>query len=179
MKKQFPPGKAILACCVLFISSVTKAQTLSPTVIAASGAYAANANSSLSYTVGEMSMVQTFSSANNILTQGFQQPNDKITGLLNIGPNAEGSFIVYPNPAVDNLWYGYQFAQTGTITVDLYNALGQKLSTVFDGDYAGGKTVGQVNASSLAAGAYFLNFHFTGATDGTAQLITKKFLVIR
>jgi hypothetical protein len=179
MKKQFSPGRLLLTCFTLLGYSAIYAQTLSPTVIASTGAYATNANGSLSYTVGEMTMVQTFSAGNSTLTQGFQQPNDKVTGLLNVAESDEGSFIVYPNPAVDNLWYGYQFAQSGTITIDLYNALSQKLSTVFEGNYTGGKIVEQLNTSSLAAGTYFLNLHLTGANDGNAQLTTKKFLVIR
>jgi len=53
------------------------AQSLSPTVISSTGGFSSNANGSLSYTVGEMTMVQTFSAGGNILTQGFQQPNER------------------------------------------------------------------------------------------------------
>lgn len=56
------------------------AQSLTPQVIASSGAYQSNAAGSLSFTIGE-SNIQTLTSANNILTQGFQQPNEII--LLN------------------------------------------------------------------------------------------------
>jgi hypothetical protein len=59
-----------LANMLLFQSN---AQTLSPQVIASAGGYQSNATHSLSFTIGEPN-TQTLTSANNILTQGFQQP---------------------------------------------------------------------------------------------------------
>src|SRR3954466_7249737 len=84
------------------------AQMLTPQVLAVTGGFASNANGSLSYTVGEMTMVQTFSANGSILTQGFQQPNDNITGLIELSRGETGSFVLYPNPAVDNVWIGFE-----------------------------------------------------------------------
>ncbi|MBK7761888.1 MAG: hypothetical protein IPI46_00760 [Bacteroidetes bacterium] len=50
-----------------------KAQTLSPQVIASAGGFQSNAAGSLSFTIGETN-TQTLTSANHMLTQGFQQP---------------------------------------------------------------------------------------------------------
>jgi hypothetical protein len=49
------------------------AQSVSPQVIASSGGYQSNTAGSLSFTIGETN-TKTLSSANNMLTQGFQQP---------------------------------------------------------------------------------------------------------
>ena len=47
-------------------------QTLTPEVLAASGDYFTSTSNSLSWTLGE-SVIETYSSSNNSLTQGFQQ----------------------------------------------------------------------------------------------------------
>ena len=59
----------------LLLSLTVAAQSLSPEVIASSGDYYENANASLSWTLGEIA-TETYSYGNNILTQGFQQPEE-------------------------------------------------------------------------------------------------------
>ena len=55
------------------LSFTLAAQSLSPEVIASSGEYFESANNSISFTLGEIA-TETYSNGNNILTQGFQQP---------------------------------------------------------------------------------------------------------
>ena len=50
-----------------------------------------------------LTMINTLSSGNTLLTQGFQQPNDNVTGLLDITQDEFGSFVLYPNPAVNEI----------------------------------------------------------------------------
>ncbi len=154
------------------------AQMLTPTVISSTGGFSSNANGSLSYTVGEMTMVQTFTASGNILTQGFQQPTDNITGLIDMTRDEFGSFVVYPNPAVDNLWYGMEFPEAGRVSITLYNDIGQRITDVYNSNYDSGKIVEETNVSAYAAGLYFLAVTFTSAKDGKVYTITKKFQVI-
>jgi len=155
------------------------AQSLTPQVIASTGGFSSNANGSLSYTVGEMTMVQTFSANNNILTQGFQQPNDIPLGLLDITQDDFGSFVVYPNPAVDNTFLAFQMPEAGRITISLFDMLGQKISDVYAGNYENGKVTSQTNVANLAGAEYFVTLTFTGAQDGKTHITTKKLQVIR
>jgi len=154
------------------------AQSLTPTVISSTGGFSSNANGSLSYTVGEMSMVQTFSASGNILTQGFQQPNDQLVGLIDITKDEFGSFVVYPNPAVDNLWFGFQFPEEGRIAIAVYDVLGQKVADVYNGNYDTGKTTDGFAVSNFAAGSYYMSLTFTSDKDNRTHLITKPFQVI-
>lgn len=154
------------------------AQSLSPTVIASTGGFSQNANGSLSYTVGEMTMVQTFSANGNILTQGFQQPNDVVSGLIDLSQTDFGAVIVYPNPAVDNLWYGFQYPESGRLEVTLFNTVGQKVADLYSGNYSQGKQVEELNVSTYAAGMYMLTVNFVSATDGRLHTTTRKFQVI-
>ena len=170
--------KLLLILATAAVPFFMNAQMLTPTVIASTGGFSSNANGSLSYTVGEMTMVQTFSANGNILTQGFQQPNDNVTGLIDLTQDAFGSFVVYPNPAVDNMWFGFQFPEAGKIQITLYDAIGQKVSDVYHTSYDTGKIVEQLNVSMYAAGVYMLTMTFVSDKDGKAHTSTKKFQVI-
>ncbi len=170
--------KIYLLAVVAFSAMFANAQMLTPTVIASTGGFSSNANGSLSYTVGEMTMVQTFSANGNILTQGFQQPNDNITGLIDMTKDEFGSFVVYPNPAVDDLTFGFQLPEASKVRVVLYNAVGQQVAEVYNGNYDTGKTVEQLNVTTYAAGVYVLSLTAVSDVDGKTHVVSKKFQVI-
>ena len=167
MKKQ------LLYICVIAFTVSASAQTLSPSVIASSGNYASGGGFSLSYTVGELAAVQTFSAGNHILTQGFQQPNDILNGLLDIEKGADGAFSVYPVPAQTTLWYGYEFNEAGKVEVSLFNIIGQKMDYSFTETYDNGKLIHNFDCSTYASGAYILSVKFT-STAGQEKIISKK-----
>jgi hypothetical protein len=156
-----------------------QAQSLAPTVIAATGGYSTIPSGSVSYTVGEMTMVQTFTAGSNTLTQGFQQPNDNLLGILDLAQTPFGSFVVYPNPAVDQAWFAFQFPEQGEVNVVLYNSLGQKIANVFHTGYNTGKEIEQLNASALASGMYYLTLNFVSTSDGAGHTLSEKFQVIK
>ena len=170
--------KIYFICSLALLTFGLNAQMLTPTVISATGGFSQNANFSLSYTVGEMTMVQTFSANGNILTQGFQQPTDKVTGLIDFTQDAFGSFVIYPNPAVDNFWFGLQLPESGKVTVAMFDVLGQKVADVYESNYDNGKVVQQTNVSNFAAGFYLLTMTFKSDRDGKEHITTKKFQVI-
>ena len=170
--------KIYLTGLVLVATFITQAQSLSPTVISSTGGFSSNTNGSLSYTVGEMTMVETFTGGGNILTQGFQQPNDNVTGLLDMTQDEFGSFVVYPNPAVDNLWFGIELPEAGKVNIALYNVVGQKMADVYNGIYTNGKLVEQTSVTTYAAGNYYLSMTFTSNADGKVRTTNKKFQVI-
>ncbi|MBK8683873.1 MAG: hypothetical protein IPN26_02195 [Bacteroidetes bacterium] len=101
-----------------------KAQSLSPQVIASSGGYQSNAAGSLSFTIGETN-TQTLSSANHILTQGFQQPFE--INLFHLKAYLQGYYIgagqmgdvlynqgVYANPSIHTDSVTIEFRQTNS-----------------------------------------------------------------
>ncbi|MBP6730474.1 MAG: T9SS type A sorting domain-containing protein [Chitinophagales bacterium] len=170
MKKLY---LTFLSCLIL---KLIPAQAVSPQVIATSGGFAAGANLSVSYTVGE-SAVTTASGGSNILTQGFQQPSDIISGLLDIEKQNAGTLSLYPVPATTKLWFGYMFNQAGKIEVQLYNVLGQPLNYSLTEHYISGKVIHQLDCNAYAAGNYFLKASITTAPN-TTQAITKQFQII-
>ncbi len=170
--------KNLLLIAAVCSSSFSFSQSLSPEVIASAGGYASVGGVSLSYTVGEMAMVETFTNANTILTQGFHQPEMNITRILEADRTDFGSFAVYPNPATTEVFFGYEFPQEGRVEVTLYNNLGQVVQNVFkDDEYSSGKTINSFNCSLLAAGNYMMQANFAG-NEGKKQVITKKLQII-
>jgi hypothetical protein len=125
-----------------------------------------------------MTMVQTFSAGGNILTQGFQQPNDILIGIIEASKDEFGSFGLYPNPAVDNLWFGFELPESGRVSVGVFNGLGQKIADVYEGNYTAGTVTQQIGVSNLAAGMYFLQLTFVSGRDGKSHISSKKFQVI-
>jgi hypothetical protein len=171
--------KTYLLIAAFFTAYILNAQTVAPNVLAATGGYSTLPSGSISYTVGEMTMVQTFTAGSNVLTQGFQQPTDFNVGILDLSQDEFGSFVIYPNPAVDAAWFAFQFPEQGEINVVLYNSLGQKLANIFHTGYSAGKEVEQLNASALASGMYYLTLNFVSSANGTEHTISKKFQVIK
>lgn len=157
-------------------------QALTPQVVASTGAFTVFDGGSFSYTVGEMSMVETFISSDEsvVLTQGFQQPDlfSSTAALSEPAGSNKSFFTLYPNPAVDNIWYNFQFAGRGEVNVSVYNAIGQNIANVYDGDYTSGTVSQTIHVADFAAGIYFLNVAFTSATDGNSSMVSKKFIVL-
>ncbi len=62
----------------------------------------------------------------------------------------------YPNPFNPSTEIRFSVEKTGQTTLDVYNMLGQKVATLFDGvAEAGHNNVVRVNADQLASGMYF------------------------
>ncbi len=126
-----------------FIGVITlKAQSTSPDVIATSGDYYSSAGGSVSWTLGEI-MGETYSSINNRLTQGFQQPKLLVTSVPTIQGELFGT--LFPNP----------INTTVTVSVNvksefvIYDMLGQQIGKW---DVTAGKN--EINLSNLANGMY-------------------------
>jgi len=82
---------------VMLLSISINAQSLSPRVISSAGGFFAGGSATLSVTVAEMTMVQTFVQPANILTQGFQQP-EQFTTAIEENDNIAGEVSIFPNP---------------------------------------------------------------------------------
>jgi hypothetical protein len=167
----------ILLFSFLLAASCMNAQSISRQVIASSGAYASAGGYSLSYTVGEMAAIQTLSAGSTILTQGFQQPNDITIGLLEIGQQANGTFVIYPVPAVDHLWFGYEFDERGEVEVTLHDITGRVLDFSLRENYTPGKVTHEFDCTPYASGHYVITAKYT-SQNGQVKTISKKFQII-
>ena len=79
-----------------------RAQSVTPSVVNASGGYFTAGGTQLSYSLGEVA-IQTFTANSKILTQGVLQPEAINTGIKNqIIP--QSSISIYPNPFSSKVW---------------------------------------------------------------------------
>jgi Secretion system C-terminal sorting domain len=168
----------LFIAAILCIIGVQAQSKFSGTVISTGGGFATGSSGyTLSYTIGEMSAIQTFSKTNVILTQGFQQPVDQITGILETERTADGSFSIYPNPVQGTLWYGFEFSDRGDVSVSVYDMAGKLIETPLTESYDNGKVIHRMDCSAYAAAMYIMTATFT-PSSGKTVTITKKLNVI-
>lgn len=163
MKKTF-----LLLGLVVCTSGLISAQSISPDVIATAGEFYSNASGSISWTLGEP-MGETYESANNNLTQGFQQPWDFGTGVSTTQTPVNAD--VYPNPTSDvvNLQFGDN--SNGLYVIEVYNTLGQSLSaSQFSATPSARATV---SLTDFADGIYFITVRKVDGTETSTFKITK------
>jgi len=157
---------------MLLLSGIgLSAQQLTPFVLSTSGGYYSNAQGSLSFTTGEMAAIETLSSPNIILTQGFQQTFDVSTSVSDPG-NSSFLFNVYPNPSGGSFNLVTETEINTHFDVRIVDLLGREVTrTEF---YQQDKTHIQPFHLSIPAGTYFMMLHVRGDhTDPISQLVKK------
>lgn len=115
---------AMLIVGFLILGYSLRAQSLSPFVVSSSGGYYSNTSGQLSFTTGEETMVETFTSGTSMLTQGFQQVFD--WGVY-VGdyPDPNFSCRVYPNPTDGKFSIVIQSSAACAASVVLYDVFGK------------------------------------------------------
>jgi hypothetical protein len=148
---------------VMLLCISLKAQTLSPVAISSTGGFFAAGGNSLSVTVAEMTMVQTFVQPSNMLTQGFQQPEPLTTAIAEEKTTGD-DVVVYPNPSNGLFNISYNARDNEHYQVQVYNMVGQ---IVFTNAYspALGPNMITIDISRFDQGIYFLELKATN-TDG-------------
>lgn len=131
-----------------------QAQILSPSVIATGGGYTAQDIGSLSYTIGEMTMIETFTQESLILTQGFQQPEIN-TVFTNELESSIRKILLYPNPTSGEIRLSFHSENMTQNTVQIYNLLG---SEIFNETFTtqSGLSNLTIDLSKYNQGIYFL-----------------------
>jgi len=106
----------------------------------------------------------------SLTTQGemfvtyFQYTNElPATAVNNVTENS-AALQVYPNPSKDIFNLSYTTDGNKDVTVDLYNSVGAKMKTLFNGLQINGKHTMHISTSeeNLAAGIYFIHLNISG-----------------
>jgi hypothetical protein len=164
--------KRILFAALLLASHAAMAQTLGPTVIASGGRFASAGGYTLSYTVGEETAVATSQAGGFVLTQGFQQPDDKEVGVTEIGL-PDMNVKLYPNPADASVSLWLQCTAPGScanLRVTLHDLLGRTLTLPGTVATQGSESLYTFDLRSLAASVYFVRLQDpTGAFSHTIK----------
>lgn len=138
----------------MLLCGIVRSQSLSPTVISSAGGFYTSGSAMLSFTVAEMTMVETFTSTNNMLTQGFQQPEDLSVDIPET-PVYSGDVMIYPNPTSGQFMLTYTSNSNTDNTIRLYDLLGQVVLSKSVSQQTGSNTV-IFDIGAFSQGIYML-----------------------
>lgn len=115
-----------------------------------------------------------FTSMGTFMVGSIKGPIVGIESSVSLVPAVFELYQNYPNPFNPETTIKFTVEKSGTTSLELYNALGQHVSTLFSGAAEPGRyyTV-RLNASTLASGMYF------NVLKSGSQKITKKILVVK
>jgi subtilisin-like proprotein convertase family protein len=98
-----------------------------------------------------------------------------ISGMQQMGNFAAQMLKAMPNPAMGSTTISYQMPETGDVTLELYNMLGERISVLENGKQTVGWHTTEVNfdALGLGQGTYFVKM-VTMNHDATMRVINMK-----
>ena len=80
----------------------------------------------------------------------------------------------YPNPFNPNTKINFTLAETGKVSLEVYNILGEKVSTLINGDISAGQHEVNFNAANLASGIYIYRINVNNKFADTKKMILMK-----
>jgi hypothetical protein len=84
----------------------------------------------------------------------------------------------YPNPFNPSTQIQYTLPEAATVTISIFNVLGQQVRTLAEGTRSSGAHTTTFNATGLPAGMYVVRLESTGQT-GTVFTETKKVMLLK
>ncbi len=97
------------------------------------------------------------------------------SSIVNIGFTLPLEFVLeqnYPNPFNPSTTIAYAVPVKSDVTLEVYNLIGQKVSTLMQGNVEAGKHSAQFNASSMPSGIYL--FKLTAVGENGSQFSSSK-----
>ena len=129
----------------------------------------------------------------NVPEDGFEVNNVDFALQPDTPTDADGNGVLpasfalhqnYPNPFNPSTMITFDMPVAGHASVTVYNALGQKVATLFDGPSAAGRTALTWDARdhagvSVASGVYFYRLNVTAAEGKAAYSAVQKMMLLR
>ncbi len=139
-------------------------------VVSSAGGYFSNASLSVSWTLGEP-VIATLSSANLMLTQGFQQGNLFGTDVP-LNPNLNSfNFKMYPNPANNKVWFDVNNQKAkGDFVVEVYDITGRKIINQNLGQFVNQELM-ELSIATLKPGIYLVNVRIGNFNGDVIKLV--------
>ncbi len=153
MKNKLPSQFYLLLIFFLSIAGIS-AQQLSPFVTSTTGGFYTNTSGMLSFTAGEMSAIETFSSSTNILTQGFQQVWELGTSI-DENQSTPFTFSIYPNPSDGHFNLVTENKQNAHVDVRIIDLLGREVQHLFF-EHESDLHLQSIDLSDIAPGMYLM-----------------------
>ena len=133
-----------------------RAQSIGPGTLNATGGAAVISGNEYEWSIGEMTMVSTFSSASIVVTQGVLQISDSAYTGVPIKPTPSRHLQVFPNPASTVVNLQLTSPTQGTLSYTITDMTGKVLGK-HSLDIQPGTTTEQVDIKEFACATYLLN----------------------
>lgn len=136
-----------------FLIKISISQSLTPEVVSSHGGFSAAGGNSLSYTTGQVASA-TLSQSGRILTQGFQQPVKKSTGIPVVEKTDNFEYNLYPNPTADYANLEIKSESIKHFKLDIMDLNGKILQSGFAFNTNNGPV--NINMTQLPSGLYLM-----------------------
>jgi hypothetical protein len=154
--------KAVLLIpLVLAAITSVNAQSVGPSTLNATGGSKVIGTQEFEWSVGEMTMVSTFTGSSVIVTQGVLQPSAAMTGVQNT-TGLINQLQVFPNPASSVVNFRYTSVLEGRLNYRLIDMTGKVISSQTM-NVKQGTNEQQLDLTSLACATYFLEITAPGS----------------
>ncbi|MFI5196264.1 MAG: T9SS type A sorting domain-containing protein [Chitinophagales bacterium] len=164
MKKIFAP-----MCVLVWLLGLpnVRGQSIRPSTINVSGSSGTIGSTLFDWSIGELTLVSTFTGSSVIITQGLLQNNKTGTSVQSV--SAAEHIQVFPNPANTIVNLKYTAAIQGELSYRLMDMTGRMIIN-HNTEIQQGITLEQLNISELAAATYLLEVSFK--SDGASEEMT-------
>lgn len=150
-------------------------QSISSYITASAGNVYSNGNHNLSFSVGEMSLVESFSNSNITLLHGFQQPLTSIITSINSVSIPGLSIIVFPNPSNGKITLSLKTPYSIDIYGNVFDICGRKTKNFTLHPNAGSNSF-LFNWQLLPAGIYFFEIIIRNNSNNIERIVTQLFV---
>lgn len=163
---------ATVVCMAIAIAASSQI-ILDRSVIAMGGGYFENKEMKLSFTVGDYFTETVSNNSDLILTQGFQQPDGKVSTSIKLPDNTQVILSVFPNPVMSKLNIQYFGEQNMDIKIEVYDVLGKSVVVRNEQSNAGQQMQYAIDLQSLMPGIYIVKISNTQKDLNATFKITK------
>ena len=114
------------------------------------------------------------------MTGDFTFGYSAITGIKSLSNKIKSYKLYqnYPNPFNPSTVIGYTLPEESQVRIDVYNSIGQKVTTLINGMKKAGNYQIRWNASNLSTGVYFYSIKATGI-NGKNFFTAKKMILLK
>ncbi|MDP8205676.1 MAG: T9SS type A sorting domain-containing protein [Candidatus Electryonea clarkiae] len=89
------------------------------------------------------------------------------------------NFSIFPNPFNNEAKVVFNIETFSAVKIDIYNLLGQKVSSLWEGNSVAGKHVISLNGADIASGTYFVNLNVESLNNGKSFSSLQKIFVTK
>jgi len=172
MKKYFIIVGVFASCLSV---NQAKSQSITPFILNATGGSYSFDGYIFDYSIGEMTLVNTFYGANGtniIVTQGLLQNDISIPEGVAVNTLSQ-NLQVFPNPASNLVNLQLTSAKQGILSYRLLDVAGKTVLTNSTA-VSQGKTLEQINVADIAAATYMLEVSFSAGAGDAGQSTSYK-----